>query len=155
MPDPATPIVNLAETQLQIQAATAGSRDAIAVGVLGVDAALIAAAMSLRSTLGHEQTSHDQGMGARRLVADDHRHADRHPRWSMSALKSTPMSEQTTLETNAPASGVEQLPGEPRLPSGPLPSFGEDIPSLELPGLIPSWQAIMRALRRLRPHRQS
>jgi hypothetical protein len=54
MPDPATPIVNLAETQLQIQAATASSRDAIAVGVLGVDVALIAAAIPLRSTLGHD-----------------------------------------------------------------------------------------------------
>ncbi len=53
MPDPATPIVNLAETQLQIQAATASSRDAIAVGVLGADAALIAAAIPLRSVLGH------------------------------------------------------------------------------------------------------
>jgi hypothetical protein len=54
MPDPATPIVNLAETQLQIQAATTSSRDAIAVGVLGVDVALIAAAIPLRSTLGHD-----------------------------------------------------------------------------------------------------
>jgi hypothetical protein len=53
MSDPAIPIVNLAETQLQIQAATASSRDAIAVGVLGVDAALIAAAIPLRSALGH------------------------------------------------------------------------------------------------------
>ena len=54
MPDPVIPIVNLAETQLQIQAATASSRDAIAVGVLGVDAALIAAAIPLRSTLGSD-----------------------------------------------------------------------------------------------------
>lgn len=53
MSDPATPIVNLAETQLQIQAATASSRDAIAVGVLGVDTALIAVAIPLRSALGH------------------------------------------------------------------------------------------------------
>lgn len=68
----------------------------------------------------------------------------------MSAIKSTPMSEQTTPETDAPANGVEQSLEEPRLPSGPLPSFGQDIPSLELPGVIPSWKAIMRALRRLR-----
>ncbi len=54
MPDPATPIVNLAETQLQIQAAVASSRDAIAVGVLGVDVALIVAAIPLRSMLGHD-----------------------------------------------------------------------------------------------------
>jgi hypothetical protein len=72
----------------------------------------------------------------------------------MSPLKSTPMSERTTTETDAAASGGEQPPEPPRLPSGPLPSFGEDIPSLELPGLIPSWKAILRALRKLRPHPQ-
>jgi hypothetical protein len=54
MPDPVIPIVNLAETQLQIQAAAASSRDAIAVGALGLDAALIAAAIPLRSALGHD-----------------------------------------------------------------------------------------------------
>ncbi len=54
MPDPATPIARLAETQLQIQATTATSRDGVAVGVLGVDVALVAAAIPLRSTLGHD-----------------------------------------------------------------------------------------------------
>ncbi len=54
MPDPATPILNLAETQLQIQAATASNRDAIAVAALGVDTALIAVAIPLRSALGHD-----------------------------------------------------------------------------------------------------
>jgi hypothetical protein len=54
MSDPAAPIVRLAETQLQIQAATANGRDALAVGVLGVDTALGVAAIPLRSVLGHD-----------------------------------------------------------------------------------------------------
>jgi hypothetical protein len=54
MSDPVIPIVSLAETQLQIQAATVSSRDAIAVGVLGVDAALMASAIPLRAVLGHD-----------------------------------------------------------------------------------------------------
>ncbi len=56
------------------------------------------------------------------------------------------MSEQTLPEEtpaiNAPATGVEQ----PRLPTGPLPSFGDDLPSFEIPGVIPSAKAILRAL---------
>lgn len=76
----------------------------------------------------------------------------------MSPLNSTTMSEQTTdttPATNVSASGVERSPEEPRLPSGPLPTFDHDLPSLEVPGVIPSWKAIMRVLRRLRPHPQS
>ena len=54
MSDTAAPIVRLAETQLQIQAATSTGRDTIAVGILGVDVALGAAAIPLRSVLGHD-----------------------------------------------------------------------------------------------------
>jgi hypothetical protein len=54
MSDPAAPIVRLAETQLQIQAATANGRDALAVGILGVDTALGVAAIPLRFALGHD-----------------------------------------------------------------------------------------------------
>lgn len=54
MSDPAAPIVRLAETQLQIQAATSNGRDTIAVGILGADVALGVAAIPLRSVLGHD-----------------------------------------------------------------------------------------------------
>jgi len=54
MSDPAAPIVRLAETQLQIQAATTNGRDALAVGILGVDTALGVAAIPLRFALGHD-----------------------------------------------------------------------------------------------------
>jgi hypothetical protein len=54
MSDPVILIVSLAETQLQIQAAAVSSRDAIAVGALGVDVALMAVAIPLRSLLGHD-----------------------------------------------------------------------------------------------------
>jgi hypothetical protein len=58
------------------------------------------------------------------------------------------MSEDTLSAnpaTNAPAGDVEQPEGR-RVPSGPLPSFGDDLPSLELPGVILSVRAILRAL---------
>jgi hypothetical protein len=69
------------------------------------------------------------------------------------------MSEQTIREgnpvTNASSNSVEQSSEQPRVPSGPLPSFGDDDSSFEVPGVVPSWKAIVRALRKLRPHPQS
>ena len=53
MPDPASPILDISQTQLEIQAAAANGRDAIAVGIVGVDAALFAAGVALAPTLGH------------------------------------------------------------------------------------------------------
>jgi hypothetical protein len=58
------------------------------------------------------------------------------------------MCEDTVSEgpaTNIPGGGVEQAQ-ERRVPTGPLPSFGDDLPSLELPGIILSAKAILRAL---------
>lgn len=69
MSDPAAPIVRLAETQLQIQAATANGRDALAVGILGVDVALGAATIPLRSTLGHDWWQTLIAIGASGLLA--------------------------------------------------------------------------------------
>jgi len=67
----------------------------------------------------------------------------------MRTAKLNHMSEDATPEmspaTITPASGAEQ-PQERRVPTGPLPSFGDDLPSLELPGIIPSAKAILRAL---------
>ena len=206
MPDPVIPIVSLAETQLQIQAATASSRDAIAVGVLGVDVALIAAAIPLRSTLGSDWWQSLIALGVSGLLAltallqagvdlkltpwriyelsGDLTEEDVALRliglinavvvktnrrlavktWAltgshMRALHSTMMSEQAipekSLASNAPSNSVEQSHEQPRVPTGPLPSFGDDLSSFEVPGVIPSWQAIVRTLRRLRPHSQS
>ncbi len=66
-------------------------------------------------------------------------------------LDSILMSEQTIPEpasaTNVSTTGVEQSQEQPRLPTGPLPSFGDDLPSFEIPGVIPSAKAILRALR--------
>lgn len=53
MTNPAAPILDVAQTQLEIQAGAANGRDAIAVGLLGVDAALVAAVVALEPTLGH------------------------------------------------------------------------------------------------------
>ena len=69
MSDPAAPIVRLAETQLQIQTATTNGRDALAVGILGVDVALGAAAIPLRSTLGHDWLQPLIAIGASGLLA--------------------------------------------------------------------------------------
>ena len=69
MSDPAAPIVRLAETQLQIQAATANGRDALAVGILGVDTVLGAIAIPLRSTLGHDWWQPALAMGVSGLLA--------------------------------------------------------------------------------------
>jgi hypothetical protein len=51
--DPAAPILEVAQTEIEIQTAAANGRDAIAVGLLGVDAGLLAAGIALQSTLGH------------------------------------------------------------------------------------------------------
>jgi hypothetical protein len=60
------------------------------------------------------------------------------------------MSEQTTSEKTAiddpSVAAVERSP-EPRLPTGPPPSFGNEGSSFEIPGSIPSAKAILRALR--------
>jgi hypothetical protein len=69
VPDPATPIVSLAETQLQIQAAATSAHDAVAVGVLGVDVGLLAAAVTVGSALAPDRYPSLVAIGVSGLLA--------------------------------------------------------------------------------------
>jgi hypothetical protein len=69
MPDPASPILDVSQTQLAIQAAAANGRDAIAIGIVGVDAALFAAGIALAPTLGHRYWQPLLAIGVSGLLA--------------------------------------------------------------------------------------